>query len=166
MLKKIVYSTLVFLLLRTTVSAVLGHRDFPFLLTKLIGPTAPEQGTRMPLAVGAFHNGKIDAVRAWIAAGAPQTGKIKGVGDLGVLRDPEETFEPPAPPPMGQGYQTHLLPYKIEPGTEREVFYATYITDENGDPIEDDIFINGYEIFVSNLEIYVPPGLTRVTKMD
>lgn len=64
MLKKIVYSTLVFLLLRTTVSAVLGHRDFPFLLTKLIGPTAPEQGTRMPLAVGAFHNGKIDAVRA------------------------------------------------------------------------------------------------------
>ena len=64
-----------------------------------------------------------------------------------MLRDPEETFQPPLAPPPGQGYQLHLPPYKIEPGTEREVFYATQISDENGDPIENDIFINGYEIF-------------------
>lgn len=124
-----------------------GNPENSFLLTKLIGPTTPEQGVRMPLGGGAVHNGKIDAVRKWIAAGAPQTGKVEGIGDLGVLRDPEEIFQPPTPPAAGQGYQIHLPPYKIEPGTEREVFYATQITDENGDPVEGDIFINGYEIF-------------------
>ena len=101
----------------------------------------------MPLGAGILHNGKIDAVRAWIAAGAPQADRVEGVGDLGVLRDPEEVFHPPAPPAAGQGYQMHLPPYKIESGTEREVFYATQITDENRDPVEGDIFINGYEIF-------------------
>lgn len=121
--------------------------DNSFLLTKLMGATGPEQGAKMPFGSGILHNGKVEAVREWIKVGAPQTGKIEGVGDLGVLRDPEGTFEPPSPPPTGQGYQIHLPPYKIEPGTEREVFYATYITDENGEPIEDDIFINGYEIF-------------------
>ncbi len=124
-----------------------GNPENSFLLTKLIGPTELAQGSRMPLSAGPLHNGKIEAVRTWIAAGAPQTGKIETIGDLGVLRDPEETFQPPLPPPLGQGYQLHLPPYKIEPGTEREVFYATQISDENGDPIEDDIFINGYEIF-------------------
>ena len=124
-----------------------GNPENSFLLTKLIGPTEPAQGSRMPLSTGMLHNGKIEAVRTWIAAGAPQTGKIEDIGDLGVLRDPEETFQPPPAPPPGQGYQLHLPPYKIEPGTEREVFYATQISDENGDPIEGDIFINGYEIF-------------------
>ena len=124
-----------------------GNPENSFLLTKLIGPTAPEQGVRMPLGGGVLHAGKIDAVRKWIAAGAPQTGNIAGIGDLAVLRDPEETFQPPPAPPIGQGYQLHLPPYKIEPGTEREVFYATQIKDENGDPIEGDIFINRYEIF-------------------
>lgn len=124
-----------------------GNPENSFLLTKLIGPTVPDQGSRMPLSAGVLHNGKIDAVRKWIAAGAPQTGKIEEIGDLGVLRDPAEIFQPPPPPPIGQGYQLHLPPYSIEPGTEREVFYATQISDENGNPIEDDIFIKGYEIF-------------------
>ena len=124
-----------------------GNPENSFLLAKLIGPTAVEQGLQMPLGGSILHTGKIDAVRAWIAAGAPQTGKIEGIGDLGVLRDPEETFQPPSAPLPGQGYQLHLPPYKIEPGTEREVFYATQIRDENGDLIEEDIFINRYEIF-------------------
>ena len=124
-----------------------GNVENSFLLTKLIGPTTAELGVQMPLGGGSLHAGKIDAVRQWIAAGAPQTGNIAGIGDLAVLRDPEETFQPPPKPPIGQGYQLHLPPYKIEPGTEREVFYATHVTDENGDPVEDDIFINGYEIF-------------------
>ena len=118
-----------------------------FLLTKLIGPESNDQGSRMPFGGGMIHNGKIDAIRTWIAAGAPETGKIAGIGDLGVLRDPDEVFEPPAPPPPGQGYQLHLPPFKIEPGTEREVYYATSIKDENGNPVEGDIFINRVEIF-------------------
>ena len=124
-----------------------GNPDNSFLLTKLIGPTAPEQGARMPFGGGMIHNGKIEAIRTWIEAGAPQTGKIAGIGDLGVLRDPDEVFEPPAPPPPGEGYQLHLPSFKIEPGTEREIYYATQIKDENGNPVEGDIFINRVEIF-------------------
>ena len=124
-----------------------GNPENSFLLTKLLGPTAPEQGIRMPFGGGVLHTGKIDAIQTWIEAGAPQTGKIVGIADLAVLRDPDETFEPPAPPLPGEGYQLHLPPFKIEPGTEREVFYTTQITDENGNPVEGDIFLNRYEIF-------------------
>ena len=124
-----------------------GNPENSFLLTKLMGPTAPEQGARMPFGGGVLHSGKIDAVRTWIEAGAPQIGKIAGIGDLAVLRDPNEKFEPPVPPPPGEGYQLRLPPFKIEPGTEREVYYTTQIKDENGNPVEGDIFINRVEIF-------------------
>ncbi len=124
-----------------------GNPENSFLLTKLIGPSAPEQGARMPFGGGILHNGKIEAVQTWIQAGAPQAGKIAGIGDLGVLRDPDEVFEPPAPPAPGEGYQLRLPPFKIEPGTEREIYYATQITDENGDPVTEDVFINKVEIF-------------------
>ena len=124
-----------------------GNPENSFLLTKLMGPEFPDQGARMPFGGGMLHNGKIEAIRTWIEAGAPQTGKVPGIADLGVLRDPDEVFEKPAPPPPGEGYQLHLPPFKIEPGTEREVYYATQITDENGNPIEGDIFINRVEIF-------------------
>ena len=124
-----------------------GNPENSFLLTKLMGPTAAEQGQRMPFGGGVLHTGKIDAVRTWIEAGAPQTGKIAGIGDLGVLRDPDEVFEPPAPPAPGEGYQLRLPPFKIEPGTEREIYYATQIKDENGNLVEEDIFLNRVEIF-------------------
>lgn len=124
-----------------------GNPENSFLLTKLMGPTVPEQGQRMPFGGGVLHTGKIDAVRTWIEAGAPQTGNIAGIGDLGVLRDPDEKFEPPPRPAPGEGYQLRLPPFKIEPGTEREIYYATQIRDENGDPVEGDIFINRVEIF-------------------
>ena len=124
-----------------------GNPDNSFLLTKLMGPESPDQGARMPFGGGVIHDGKIDAIRTWIAAGAPQTGKVAGVGDLAVLRNPGETFEPPVPPPPGEGYQLRLPPFKIEPGTEREIFYATQIADENGNPVTGDIFINRVEIF-------------------
>lgn len=124
-----------------------GNPDNSFLLTKLMDLENPNYGQRMPFGMGPLHKGKIDAIRTWIAAGAPQTGKVAGVGDLGVLRDPQEIFIPPPPPPPGEGYQLHLPPFKIEPGTEREVFYATQIKDENGQPIEGDIFISRVEIF-------------------
>ncbi len=124
-----------------------GTPENSFLLTKLMGPTTPELGARMPFAAGRLHDGKIAAIRTWIAAGAPEKEKLAGIGDLAVLRDPEETFEAPASPPPGQGYQLHLPPFKIQPGTEREVFYATQITDENGQPPQGDIFINGFDIF-------------------
>ena len=101
----------------------------------------------MPFNGGTLHSGKIDAIRTWIAAGAPQEGTLQEMGDLSVLRNPLEVFEPPLPPPPGKGYQLHLPPFKIEPGTEREVFYHTQIVDENRQPIQEDIFVNGVEVF-------------------
>ena len=121
-----------------------GNPENSFLLTKLMDPT-PEQGTRMPFNAGTLHTGKIDAIRTWIAAGAPQEGILDGIGDLSVLRDPLEVFEPPPLP--AQGYQLHLPPFKIESGTEREVYYATQIADKNGQPVQEDIFVNGVEIY-------------------
>ena len=123
-----------------------GNPENSFLLTKLIDPT-PEQGVRMPFNAGTLHTGKIEAIRTWIAAGAPQEGILNGIGDLSVLRDPLEVFEPPAPPPPGEGYQLHLPPFKIEAGTELEIYYATQIVDKNGQPVQEDIFVNGVEIY-------------------
>jgi hypothetical protein len=99
-----------------------GNPENSFLLRKLMNPT-PEQGARTPFNAGTLHSGKIDAIRTWIIAGAPQEGILDGIGDLSVLRDPLEVFEPPVPPPPGQGYQLHLPPFKIEPGTERKEAY-------------------------------------------
>ena len=140
-----------------------GNPENSFILTKLMGPAVPEQGARMPFGAGRLHDGKIEAIRRWIAAGAPREAQLAGIGDLAVLRDPQETFEAPAPPPPGQGYQLHLPPYKIEPGAELEVFYATQLVDENGEPVHEDIFVNGFEIFY-------PTGshhfiLYRITKL-
>ncbi len=127
-----------------------GNPENSFLLTKLMDPI-PEQGVRMPFNAGTLHTGKIEAIRTWIAAGAPQEEILAGIGDLSVLRDPLEVFEPPAPPPPGEGYQLRMPPFKIEPGTEREVFYHTQITDENGQPVNGDIFVN-------RIEVYYPIG--------
>ena len=124
-----------------------GNPDNSFLLTKLMGPAKPEFGAKMPFNAGSIHQAKIDAIRKWIEAGASEDEQLAGIGDLSVLRDPEETFEAPAPPPPGQGYQLRLPPFKIDPGTEREIFYATQIQDANGQPVEGDIFINKVEIF-------------------
>ena len=123
-----------------------GNPDNSFLLTKLVGPTTPAQGGRMPLVGGPLHDGKIDAIRRWIATGAPRNEQLTDIGDLSLLRDPLETFEPPPAPAPGEGYQLHLPPFIIEPGTEREVFYARQITDATGQPLQEDIFVNKYEI--------------------
>ena len=123
-----------------------GSPDNSFLLTKLVGPSSAAQGSRMPLAAGPLHSAKIDAIRGWITAGAPQNEKLTGIGDLSVLRDPLETFEPPPAPLPGQGYQLHLPPFIIEPGSELEVFYSRQITDDTGLPLREDIFVNEYEI--------------------
>ena len=124
-----------------------GHPENSFLLTKLIGPSSPEFGARMPLTAGQLHDGKIEALRKWITAGAPRDTQLPGIGDLAVLRDPEDTFQAPPPPPPGEGYQIHLPKFKIQAGKELEVFYATQIKDENGDPLQGDIFVNGFDIF-------------------
>ena len=135
-----------FLLTKLKLTAPTPEHGTPMTKLKLTAPT-PEHGAPMPFNAGKLHPGKIKAIETWIAAGAPREGVQKGIGDLSVLRDPLETFQPPAPPPPGAGYQLRMPPFKIEPGTEREVYYATQIVDENGQPVQGDIFMNGVEIY-------------------
>ena len=140
-----------------------GHPENSFLLTKLTEQISSEFGARMPLAAGPLHEAKIAAIRQWIASGAPEKGKVPGIGDLAVLRDPEETFHPPEPPPAGKGYQLHLPPFRVQPGTELEVFYATQITDENGEPLQEDIFVNGFDIvYPTGSHHFILYGITPI----
>ena len=40
-----------------------GNPENSFLLAKLMDPTAPELGARMPFGGGVLHTGKIEAIR-------------------------------------------------------------------------------------------------------
>ena len=114
-----------------------------FLLTKLMGPEHDE-GQRMPRDGGKLHPDKIEAIRKWIAAGAPQKTVVDGIPDISNLIDlPPETFSPPPLP--RDGVQLHLPAFEIAPGTEKEVFYALRL------PVDEDIFVN-------RIEIYYPEG--------
>lgn len=116
-----------------------SHPENSFILTKLTQPK-PEQGQRMPRGLGQLHPEKIEAIRKWIAAGAPQTGTVEGIGALSNLPDlPLETFVPPPPP--ANGVQLHTPPFDIPAGTEREVFFAIKL------PANKDLFVNKIEIF-------------------
>jgi hypothetical protein len=48
-----------------------GNLASSFLLKKLSGELAPEEGERMPLDAGQLEEADIERIRAWIAAGAP-----------------------------------------------------------------------------------------------
>jgi hypothetical protein len=73
---------------------------------------------RQPLSVG-----QIEFVRAWIEAGAPETGFV---ADSMLLRDATAQvtpdFTPLAPPAAGTGYQLKVDPFTVVPDFERELF--------------------------------------------
>jgi hypothetical protein len=79
-------------------------------------------GTEMPPGVDVYSTGKVDLIKAWIAAGAPMTGWPAGTG----CGDPEDIYipaEPLPPPPPGEGFQMHFpapAGFFVEPGTEYE----------------------------------------------
>ncbi len=94
-----------------------GAPDRSFLMTKLTGSAV---GYGDPMPRGSTLSGvQIDAIRTWIAAGAPKQGVVEGMPNLSSLAV-KRVFEPPAPPE--QGIQIHLTPFAIEPGKEREIF--------------------------------------------
>ena len=66
----------------------------------------------MPFNAGTLHAGKIDAIRTWITAGAPQEGILDGIGDLSVLRDPLEVFEPPVRATIGARLSTPFATFQ------------------------------------------------------
>ena len=50
-----------------------GDPDHSYLLLKLEGKLGPDEGVQMPLVGGPLPASAIDAIRRWIAAGAPET---------------------------------------------------------------------------------------------
>ncbi len=97
-----------------------GDPKQSFLMTKLTG-SGVGYGDPMPRSYASLSGVAIDAIRAWIAAGAPRDGVVADAPDLDrVLHRTEFYFEPPAPPP--RGVQLHLRPFAIAPRSEREIF--------------------------------------------
>jgi hypothetical protein len=86
------------------------------------GQSAGCLGTSMPPSTDTFSPGKLELLKAWIAADAPQTGWPAGT----TCGEPEDIWtpaEPLDPPPPGEGFQIYLPPpddFEVAPGTEFE----------------------------------------------
>lgn len=84
----------------------------------------PEYGNLMPLGMDFLSNGKLEFIRQWIIAGAPDTGIVADealLDDTTFFELPE--FEALAVPE--NGIQFHLGPFDVPPQFERELFYYT-----------------------------------------
>ncbi len=100
-----------------------GDPKQSFLMTKLTG-SGVGFGDPMPRSYSSLSGVAIDAIRSWIAAGAPRDSVVPDAPDMD--RVPHSTtfyFQPPAPP--RRGLQIHLKPFAIAPRSEREIFSTT-----------------------------------------
>lgn len=93
-----------------------GDPDASFLLDKLSGELTAAEGAQMPDVGRALNAGELDLVRAWIAAGAPATGRVAGASCL-----PPDTFvaAPALDLPPG-GHQIVFEGPTLQPGEEIE----------------------------------------------
>jgi hypothetical protein len=110
-----------------------GTTGDSFLLDKLQAATLPGSvqvaGSPMPIGASPLSEKELEAVKLWIAKGAPEDGvvadSLKGV-DVGTLLDaclPSQTplkIKPLEPPAPAEGVQVRLPPYKLAGGTEIE----------------------------------------------
>ncbi|MCE2439110.1 MAG: hypothetical protein J4F39_06765 [Candidatus Latescibacteria bacterium] len=115
-----------------------GDPQKSFLMTKLTG-SGVGYGDRMPRSYSSLSGVAIDAIRAWIAAGAPRDSVVADAPDLDrVLHGTEFYFQPPAPP--ARGIQLHLKPFAIGPRSEREIFSTTRLG------TAEDLMVNKIEV--------------------
>jgi hypothetical protein len=99
----------------------------------------PEYGAIMPLGDDFLTNGKLEFIRQWIEAGAPQTGQVASVELLSnETRYTPAPFEALAVPESG--YQFHIEPFTVGPGMDREIFIYEKL--DNPEPI----YVNRVEI--------------------
>ena len=96
-------------------------------------------GGQMPLGGVPLTNGELAFVRAWIEAGAPETGEV---ADPALLAD-ESRYDRPefkALPEPENGIQFHLGPFDVPSNFERELFSMVPL--EN----DEDLFVERFEI--------------------
>lgn len=99
----------------------------------------PYYGELMPFGAKPLTNGELAFIRTWIEAGAPETGHV---ADLALLED-ESRYTVPEFKPLAEpenGIQLHLPPFEIQPNTEREIFVAQQLNNE------DDVFLERIQI--------------------
>jgi hypothetical protein len=102
-----------------------GNPENSLLWRKLFcTPGAEYYGNPMPLGSEPISQGKLDYIRKWIEAGAPETGMINA--DVSLLDDMitvcGEEFIPLPQPAEGKGYQIAINAFDVAPQFEREIF--------------------------------------------
>ncbi|MBM4269379.1 MAG: hypothetical protein FJ144_22700 [Deltaproteobacteria bacterium] len=111
-----------------------GDNDRSYLWLKLAAATLPGAGIQvagsaMPSGLPPISEDELEALRAWIYAGAPETGTVTATADLlsACLPEPEPiTIEPLDPPAAGEGIQFVLPPTFLAAASEQELCFATY----------------------------------------
>jgi len=93
-----------------------GDASASFLSQKLHGTLAAGEGSQMPLIGPALPAEELALIDAWIAGGAPATGRVPGAPCL----QPNEYVPTPAPPVPPGGYQILLDGPVLQPGQEQE----------------------------------------------
>ena len=99
----------------------------------------PYYGEIMPFGGKPLTNGELAFIRAWIEAGAPETGHV---ADPALLKD-ESRYEVPEFKPLAKpenGVQLHLPPFEIQPNSEREIFVVHPLNNQ------DDVFLERVQI--------------------
>ena len=122
---------------------VRGQPENSFLMVKLLSP-GKGFGSLMPRGTHGLHAQKIEAVRRWILADAPEEWIVPDIPDLRDLTDPAlqaNIFS--KPPPPAQGFQLHLEPFPIEAGTEREILYPIR------PPFDETVYVDKIEVFMA-----------------
>lgn len=143
-----------------------GAPGTSFFFQKLQAATNPGSvtigGSPMPVGAAALSEDELEAVRVWIAAGAPETGSV---GDPGILRGsadyindllgvclPESELveiRPLDQPAADEGIQFEMPEHHIEAGTEWEGCFASYYDFSERVPAEfqsedgESFFVNG-----------------------
>ncbi len=116
-----------------------GQPERSFLLMKLRGQLGANHGAQMPLGSATLDSGKLEFIRQWIAAGAPDTGAVANPQLLLGSTDIFTQLQPPA-----SGFQLHLTPFDIPANRDREIFVTQH------SPAASDLFVTGYDVKMRN----------------
>jgi cysteine-rich repeat protein len=109
-----------------------GDQELSLLWLKLAAATLGRQGvpgSPMPSGLPPLSEKELEAVRLWIYNGAPESGVVRGTGELldACLPRPEPIeIRPPLPPEPGTGVQLHMAAWVLPAQSESEVCFAAY----------------------------------------